>query len=236
MKTSRFTLDLLATALLTSAICSGQNVLPSEPAVSPELPFYLKVLPKPVPEPWSKITPKQRVDQYAAATFSPLAGLSSLAGAGISQAINSPEEWGQGWGPYGIRVASSYGSTLVGNTITFGTAALFHEDNRYFASASETFAGRLGAVIISPYIARNDEGRKKFSASMFLGSAGYSGIQLAWSPPSWQGWNNVGLNYAIWYGETAGVNLVKEFYPSLVRYYRSKRASTGSKAPATSSN
>ena len=42
-----------------------------------------------------------------------------------------------------------------------------------------------------------------------MGSAGYSGIQLAWSPSSWQGWNNVGINYLIWYGQTAGINLAK---------------------------
>jgi hypothetical protein len=71
---------------------------------------------------------------------------------------------------------------------------------------------------------------------MFLGSAGYSGIQLAWSPPSWQGRNNVRLNYLIWYGETAGVNLVREFYPSLVRYYRSKHTSNGAKGTPTPSN
>ncbi len=231
---SRWTIP--ATVLLTVSICSGQSPLPSDPvANTQDLPLYLRYLPKPAPEPWKKITPKQRLDQYAAYTFSPLAGLAALSGAGISQAINSPEEWGQGWGPYGIRVASSYGSALVGNTITFGTAALFHEDNRYFRSRSETFAGRMGAVIVSPYIARNDEGRKKFSTSMLLGSAGYSGIQLAWSPSSWQGWNNVGLNYLIWYGEAAGVNLVKEFYPSLVRYYRSKHTSS-SKGTATPSN
>jgi len=31
------------------------------------------------------------------------------------------------------------------------------------------------------------------------------------------------VNYAIWYGGLAGVNLVREFYPSLVRHYKSKR-------------
>jgi hypothetical protein len=220
-------------ALITVSVCLGQNAQPSDPvAETSDLPFYIRVLPKPEIEPWRKITAKQRLDQYASLTFSPLAGLGAISGAAISQAINSPEEWGQGWDAYGIRVASSYGSTLVGNTITYGAAALFHEDNRYFRSRSETFAGRLGSVIISPYVARNDEGRKKFSASMLLGSAGYSGIQLAWSPSSWQGWNNVGLNYAIWYGEVAGVNLVREFYPSVARYFRNKHASHQTATPA----
>jgi len=130
---------------------------------------------------------------------------------------------GQGWGAYGIRLTSSYGATLVGNTVTFGTGALFHDDNRYFRSGSEGFLGRLGHVIVSPYVARSDAGRRRFSTSMFMGSAAYSGVQLAWSPGSWQGWDDVGINYLIWYGQVAGVNLVKEFYPSMVRHFRVKQ-------------
>ena len=188
------------------------------------MPAVTKLLPRPELQPWSPITRKQRWDQYVDMTFSPIAGLGALTGAAVSQAINSPEEWGQGWGPYGIRVTSSYGSTLVGNTIQYATSALFREDNRYFPSPSEGFSGRLGHVLVSPYVARNTEGRKRFSASSLMGSAGYSGIQLAWSPSSWQGWNNVGINYLIWYGQTAGVNLAKEISTSLVRRHRNKQA------------
>ncbi len=214
-----------ATSLFAASVCFGQTAVSPDPvAETRDLPIYLRYRPKPAVEPWNKITPRQRFDLYQQMTFSTVAGLGALSGGAISQAINSPEEWGQGWGAYGIRVASSYGSTLVGNTIAYGASALLHEDNRYFRSHSEKFVGRLGSVIVSPYVARTDEGRKKFSLSMLMGSAGYSGIQLAWSPASWQGWNNVGLNYAIWYGEVAGVNLVREFYPSLVRHFREKHA------------
>ena len=45
-------------------------------------------------------------------------------GAAIGQSINSPKEWGQGWGAYGMRAASGYASTLTSNTITFGGAVL----------------------------------------------------------------------------------------------------------------
>ena len=210
--------------MLIPLLCSGQGApvsTPVEPATG--LPLVLRVLPKPEVEPWSKITAKQRWDGYVAFTFSPFAGLGAASGAAISQAINSPEEWGQGWGAYGIRVTSSYGATLVGNTVTFGTSALFHEDNRYFRSHSDGFFGRLGHVIGSPYVARNDTGRRRFSASMFMGSAAYSGVQLAWSPSTWQGWDDVGINYLIWYGQVAGVNLVKEFYPTMVRHFQLKK-------------
>jgi len=212
----------LSFLLLNSCLCFGQSPTPSD-TFPADMPAVVKLLPKPELQPWTPITGQQRWQQYMETTFSPIAGLGAITGAAISQGINSPEEWGQGWGAYGIRVASSYGSTLVGNTIQFGTAALFHEDNRYFPSTSEGVFGKLGHVLISPYLARNMDGHQRFSASSLMGSAGYSGIQLAWSPSSWQGWNNVGINYLIWYGQAAGINLAKEISTSLVRRHRNRQ-------------
>ena len=80
-------------------------------------------------------------------------------------------------------------------------------------------------MLISPYVARNDSGGTRFSTSAFLGGAGQAGIPLLWSPPSWQGWNNVGVNYAVWYGLSAGVSFFREFYPSVVAHYKRKQAS-----------
>lgn len=219
---------LLVLGALTSA---AQTAPPVDPTLdSTGLPFYVKLLPEPVAEPWQKITPKERFDLYASYTFSPYAALTSGIGGAISQGINSPKEWGQGWDAFGKRVASSYGATLVGNTITYGLSAVFRDDNRYVRSHKDGFGGRLGSVLISPYVAHNNSGETRFSSSSFLGGAGQSTIQLLWSPPSWQGWNNVGINYLIWYGETAGLNLVREFYPSLVGYYKRKHGQTPAKS------
>jgi len=222
---------LLSLAALAAFICSAQTTPPKDPAPdAAPLPAYMKLLPQPAAMPYQKINEKQRLALFASITFSPIAVVYSAAGAAISQGINSPEEWGQGWDAYGKRVASSYGGTIVGNTITYATSALFHEDNRYFQSNKTGLKARLGAVIISPYQARNDAGQIHFSASSFLGGAGQASIPLLWSPQSWQGWGNVALNYSIWYGTVAGANFVREFYPTLTRFYRNKVLS--SKPPA----
>lgn len=191
------------------------------------LPKYLKLLAKPAPEPWSKITEEQRFHLYASLTFSPYAGLSSAAAGGIGQAINSPKEWGQGWGAYGLRTASSFGSSFVAYTITYGTSAIFRDDNRYFRSNQAAFGARFRHVITSPYFAHSDSGKTRFSTSSFLGGAGGASISLLWSPPGWQGLSNVGINYAAWYAGLAGVNLIREFYPSLVRHHRNKSHGKG---------
>jgi hypothetical protein len=233
-------LNLPALLLLGTLVCSGQTMTATHTAPVVDatlnnagLPFYVKMLPEPVAEPWRKITPQERFDLYASYTFSPYAALYAGLGGAIGQAIDSPKEWGQGWGAFGKRTASSWGSAFVGNTITYGLSAAFRDDNRYARSHKDGFGGRLGSVLISPYVAHNDSGGARFSSSSFLGGAGQAGIPLLWSPPSWQGWNNVGVNYLVWYAETAGFNFVREFYPSVVGFYKRKQASHPSTKTAT---
>src|SRR2546423_350771 len=184
--------------IIGALICSAQTAGPADPTLDLRgLPSYLKLLAKPAPEPWRKITEKERFDQYAFLIFSPYAGVSGMFGGAISQWLDSPEEWGQGWGPYGVRVASSYGGNFIANTITYGTSAMFREDNRYFRSGKNRFNARLARIIISPYVAHNNAGHYRFSMSSFLGGATGSTVPLTWSPASWQGLENTRLRFAI---------------------------------------
>ena len=99
-------INYLPLLLSGTLLCSGQTTAIADPTLdSTGSPAYLKILAQPA-EPWSKISEKQRFDLYASLNFSPYAGLSSMASAAISQAIDSPHEWGEGWGPYGVRIAS----------------------------------------------------------------------------------------------------------------------------------
>ena len=191
---------------------------------APVGPFWMGWLPRPAPEPFKMITPKERLGLYVSSTYSLVAVVGAASAGVLDQWIDSPTEWGHGWEAYGKRVGSSYAATAIGNTITYGTSAIFHEDNRYYRSQSSSFFGRLGTVIVSPYLARNDAGKTRLSVSQFLGSAGYSTLPLYWSPRSWQGLGNIAINYSIWYGVTAGANLARELYPSLVAHYKAKRA------------
>jgi hypothetical protein len=223
---------LVVLLLVLATVCRAQTTAPSDPTLDPAgLPWVVKLLPQPAPEPWQKITPKQRWTLYQQTTFSGYAVLGSATGAAFSQWLDSPTELGQGAEGYGKRLASSYGATIINGTIQYGTAALFHDDNRYYRSKAPSFGGRFGAVVISPFVARNDQGGKRFSTSSFLGGAGQSTIPLAWSPRSWQGGSEIGINALIWYGQTAGINLVREFYPSIAAHFRKKPEANAGSGP-----
>jgi hypothetical protein len=226
-------LSSLAVLLLAAAtVCRAQTSTASDPTLDPAgVPWLVTQLPQPAPEPWQKITAKQRWQLYQQTTFSGSAVLYSAAGAAFSQWLDSPTEWGQGAEGYGKRLASSYGATIINGTIQYGTSALFHDDNRYRRSNANSFMGRFGAVVISPFVAHNDHGGKRFSTSSFLGGAGQSTIPLAWSPRSWQGGSEIGINALIWYGQTAGGNLVREFYPSVAAHFKRKSEANAGGGP-----
>jgi hypothetical protein len=214
MKLAASILALSATAL----VCNAQTPPAADPTLDTTgVPFYVRILPRPAPEPWVKITPKQRFQYFASQTFTPFVILGSASGAAISQGLNSPKEWGQGWEAYGKRVGTSYGGTVAGNTVQYAAAAALHEDNRYFRAKGKGFKSRVGNVIISPFVAHNDQGGARFSTSGLLGMAGTATIPLAWSPPSWRTGGSILTNASIWYGVVAGVNLAREFFPDLVK-------------------
>ena len=166
------------------------------------------------------LTAAQRWHDYWVATVGPGAILSEGVAATFGQWENSPPEWGQGGSGYGKRLANDLAYNAVRNTLMCGTAMLFHEDNRYFASGKRTVAGRVVYALASPVTARRASGRRSISISGVTGIAGVSLISRAWSPPSWQGASDVAISAGLTYAGTAGFNLVREFVPDLVRRFR----------------
>jgi hypothetical protein len=203
---------------------TAQTPQPADPTLNTSgLPAYVRLIPTPRPEPWTPITGKERFQDYARLAFGPTAAFGATFGAAISQAKDSPHEWGQGWKGYGTRVASSYGGQLVGNTIEYAASAAFREDNRYFRSQRTTFKGRLGYVLASPFMTNTGPGQRRISASALLGATGSATIPLAWSPASWQGWDSVGMNFLIFYSQRAGLNFARELMPSIARHFRHRK-------------
>src|SRR5579862_6224453 len=103
----------------------------------------------------STLTEKRRFHLYLASTVGPVPIFAEAAGAGIGQWENSPKEWGQGWGAYGQRFGSNLAYNGVRETITYGTSAIFREDNRYFASGKHGIFPRTGYAILSTVTARH---------------------------------------------------------------------------------
>src|SRR5258705_1245526 len=165
----------------------------------------------------SNLTEKKRFHLYVVSAAGPVPLLGEAAGAALNQWENTPKEWGQGWSAYGERYGSNLAYNAVRQTITYGTSAVFHEDNRYFASHKHGFWARTGYAVLCTVTARHPDGRQTFSVSSVTGVIGASAISSIWGPPSWKGMENISGNAGISFASTAGFNIVREFLPDLLR-------------------
>ena len=177
----------------------------------------LHVLEPPPPTP---LTAKEAFDQYLLNSIGPFPDLGEAASAGISQLVNSPEEWGQGARGYFKRFGNNVAYNVVRNTLTYGVSIPTHEDTRYFASGKSNAGGRVVHALLSPVTARRQDGRDTFSYSNTAGIVGANVVALAWAPPSWRTPGSFATGVVWSYAGTAALNLVREYVPDMIRHFR----------------
>ena len=136
--------------------------------------------------------------------------------AAIAQAKNDDPSWGQGWLPYGKRLAAGYGDTVIGSFMTTGVfPSLLHEDPRYFRKGTGTKKSRSLYALKRIFVIRNDRGGSEFNFSEFGGNAVAAGISLTYH-------SRAELNASSWAGDYATqiaidviANQAKEFWPDI---------------------
>jgi hypothetical protein len=171
------------------------------------------------------LTRDERIDLYLKSLVNPWGFAKAAASGAIDHLRNKPEEWGQGWGPYGERVANVEGQYLVQKTVTYLISAPLHEDNRYFGSGKHGVWPRVGYALETSLMARHDNGNLYVSVSQLTGVAAGAFAARLWLPPSQKDAGNAAISFGITMGANAGFSVVKEFLPDIVR--RVRRDKTG---------
>jgi hypothetical protein len=164
-------------------------------------------------------TKSERFTEYVLATVGPVTIVSEAASAGIGQWRDSPHEWGQGATGYGKRFGNNMAYNAIHMTVTYSLAEVLHEDNRYFRSGKKSTGARILFALESPAMAEKN-GNRRVSISSLTGIAGAATISLAWAPSSWQGADNAAANFGLTYAGMAGLNVVREFMPALIKKLR----------------
>ena len=159
------------------------------------------------------LTFRQRFTIYRRSTFAPLALLSPAVGAGFDQLTNSPPEWKQGGEGFGKRLLSGYGSLVVDNTISFGVAALDHEDLRYVRSnyPKKAFFRRAGYAVTHTFVSRLDNGGHTLAWSRLAGAYGAGFVANTWYPERHSNLHNAVSLGTFNFATGVGYNLFKEF-------------------------
>ena len=165
------------------------------------------------PTTYTPLTGGERVKEFFKDTASPFSLLASAASAGLGQWKDRPKEWKQGSEAYGYRYGSSYAEHIVRETIKFGAAAAFHEDDRYYHSEDPATGTRIGHALASPFLARGSDGSRHFAFSRIGAIAGAALISRLWQPHSTNSLRSAELNFASSIGVTMGMDVVREFWP-----------------------
>jgi hypothetical protein len=217
MKSALIALALAACPSLGLAQSGAADRVATVEVAPPQDTWIVKVLRPFAPDGDKPLTGKEKFTAYLSDSIGPSSLFREAAAAGISQARDNPPEWGGRISGYGRRFADDLGYNVVHQTIAYSAAALFHEDNRYFASGKTSVKGRTVHALLSPFEAHHADGRVSFSYSGVAGVVGASAIERLWEPPSERGPENVGLSIAYSLAGAAAYDVFREFVPDIIR-------------------
>ncbi len=170
--------------------------------------FYVSYIPDAAP-----LNPKQKFKLAWKSVVDPVTIVLVGGTAGVEQAQNHFQEYGQGAQGYGKRFGANYADTVIGTFIGGAILpSLLKQDPRYFYKGTGSKAFRALYAIANAVICKGDNKRWQANYSGIVGSLAAGGISNLYYPE--QDRNGAGLtfeNAAIGIGETAITNLFQEF-------------------------
>jgi Carboxypeptidase regulatory-like domain len=159
------------------------------------------------------LTPKQKFQLAWKSTIDPVSfGVTGVI-AGVQQATNQFDGYGQGAQGYGKRYGASYADLVTGTFIGGAILpSLLKQDPRYFYKGTGSVRSRVFYAMANAVMCKGDNGHWQPAYSGIMGSLASGGISNLYYPASDR--NDAALtfeNMLIGIGETAGVNLLQEF-------------------------
>ncbi|MGB6945781.1 MAG: hypothetical protein WBE37_25510 [Bryobacteraceae bacterium] len=154
--------------------------------------------------------------QYIKRSLSPLAVVRAGVGAAVTQATDTPHEWGQGAAGFGKRLGSAFAKHLVKKAIQLPVARLLHEEIGYRRSDQQGFRPRLQHALLATVITyKTTNGKKTIAVDEIAGAFGSGLISRLWQPASVRALSYGFLSGGITLGVDAGTNVLREFWPEI---------------------
>ena len=170
--------------------------------------FFVSYVPDAAP-----LAPKQKFELAWKSTIDPFTFVGVAALAGVQQATNEFEGFGQGAQGYAKRFGAAYANVLSGTYI--GSAilpSLLKQDPRYFYKGTGSTRSRILYALASTVICKGDNKRWQPNYSGILGSFATGGISYLYYPASDRDATGLVLqNSLIRIGESAFANVLQEF-------------------------
>jgi hypothetical protein len=164
---------------------------------------------------------KQKFELFADQSVAPSRLLSSAAGAGISQARNSLDGYGQGMGGYGKRFGSSMATAAASNFFgTFLISSMLHRDPRYFLTLHGGPRHRIGYALSRIVVSRTDEGKNAVNWAGMIAPLLAESLANSYLPVKEQTAGRTFQRYGIRIGLNTVANGLREYWPTIFRSLR----------------
>jgi hypothetical protein len=137
----------------------------------------------------------------------------SVIGASVGQARNIPHEWGEEFGGFAKRYASSFGGNIARQAMAFGLESALHEDPRYFPSEETGFRARMKNALLQTVVARTDSGGERFAYARIISAFADGQLVRAWQPASTSSVRGGITRGFIGLGSDFAYNFLQEFIP-----------------------
>lgn len=169
--------------------------------------FYVTYAANPVP-----LSPKQKFELAWRSSFDPFTFVAVGAIAGIQQAGDGLNGYGQGAQGYAKRYGASYADVVIGTFI--GSAALpslWKQDPRYFYRGTGSKKSRTFYALASPFMCKGDNGKWQPNYSYVIGNFAAAGIANYYYPANDRGAWIVAETALVRLGENAISSVFQEF-------------------------
>jgi hypothetical protein len=162
------------------------------------------------------LTPGEKLQLAAAASFSPAATFSAGLYAGFGQAENRFPSWGQGGQGFAMRYGAAYADQAIG---AYLREALFpivlHQDPRYFRMGQGGLVRRTTYAVSRVAVTRTDAGANQVNYSEFLGAATAAGIANFYYPAASRTVGYTMQKFGVQLASGALFNMLREFWPDV---------------------
>ncbi len=169
--------------------------------------FFVSYEPNPAP-----LTAAQKFQLGWKSIFDPVPILFAGIGAGIEQARNSYNQFGQGTEGYAKRfgaiLADRVDGIFIGHVLT---QSVFHQDPRYFYKSTSGFGSRVLYAIGTAFVAKGDNGHWQPDYSDVLGGLAAGEISTLYYPASSRTGLRLFHNVLLGFSGRASAHLLQQF-------------------------
>jgi hypothetical protein len=171
-----------------------------------------------IPQNQAPLTPREKYVLAYHQTVDFSAHVGNAFQAALQQASNGQPHYGQGWGPYAQRFGAAEADQVTSAFFIFGFLPhVLKDDPRYFRKRYGSAWSRIRYAATRTVITRTDAGGQTFNTPQVLGQLLQQGISTAYYPEQDRSASGVFEDCGINLAYNSAYNILKEFYPDLMR-------------------